>query len=56
MMRKLSPLVKSYLDGESKLQIEAVYALQQFCHLHNFPKGMLLRLFIAFYDLELVEE
>eukprot|EP00794_Sanderia_malayensis_P018214 gene18214-20032_t len=55
-IKKLSPLVKTYLEGESKLQIEAVYSLQQFCYTHNFPKGMLLRLFISFYDLEIIEE
>ncbi|XP_065070730.1 eukaryotic translation initiation factor 4 gamma 2-like, partial [Rhopilema esculentum] len=55
-IKKFSPLIKSFLDEHSKLQIEAVYGLQQFCFLNNFPKGMLLRLFMAFYDLEMIEE
>lgn len=55
-LRKLGGLIKEHLDGKSKLQIDAVYSLQKFCYFANFPKGMLLRLFIAFYDLELIEE
>lgn len=55
-IRAVMPLIKSFLLENSKLQVEAVYILQQFCFMNDFPRGMLLRLFIAFYDLEIIEE
>lgn len=37
-------------------QVTAVHALQVFCFSHKFPKGMLLRWFMALYEIEVVEE
>lgn len=55
-MKKLLPLVEKFVHEKSHLQVSVLYALQVFCHTHNFPKGMLLRMFVLLYDTEVVEE
>ena len=47
-MQTLLPTIES--------QVTAVHSLQVFCLSHNFPKGMLLRWFIALYDLSIIDE
>lgn len=37
-------------------QVWALYALQLIGHKHNFPKELLLRLFVYSYDLDVIEE
>merc|ERR1719411_2457900 len=39
-----------------ELQMAAVYALQVFCFSKSFPKGMLLRWFVALYEADIVDE
>lgn len=48
--------LKHHMDGDTQMQLEAIYALQVFCNDMSFPKEMLLRLFIIFYTEEIVEE
>lgn len=55
-LKKLLPLVEKFVHEKSVLQVSVLYALQVFCHSHNFPKGMLLRMFVLLYDTEVVEE
>ncbi|XP_034948638.1 eukaryotic translation initiation factor 4 gamma 2 isoform X2 [Chelonus insularis] len=37
-------------------QVTAVHSLQVFCLSHDFPKGMLLRWFVALYELSIIDE
>lgn len=55
-LKKLLPLVETFVHEKVGLQVGVLYALQVFCHSHNFPKGMLLRMFVLLYDTEVVEE
>ncbi|KAL7302999.1 hypothetical protein TKK_0004224 [Trichogramma kaykai] len=48
MLQTLLPTIES--------QVTAVHSLQVFCYSHKFPKGMLLRWFIALYDLSIIDE
>ncbi|XP_031783200.1 eukaryotic translation initiation factor 4 gamma 2 isoform X2 [Nasonia vitripennis] len=48
MLQTLLPTIES--------QVTAVHSLQVFCLSLNFPKGMLLRWFIALYDLSIIDE
>lgn len=48
--------LKEFVGSASGSQLEAIYCLQIYCHDNQFPKEMLLRLFIIFYNMELVEE
>ncbi|XP_011500682.1 PREDICTED: eukaryotic translation initiation factor 4 gamma 2 isoform X2 [Ceratosolen solmsi marchali] len=48
MLQTLLPTIES--------QVTAVHSLQVFCLSHNFPKGMLLRWFIALYNLSIIDE
>lgn len=53
---KLKGVLQLFLHEKMDLQVEALYAAQVFCHSHHFPKGMLLRMFMHFYDMEILEE
>jgi len=53
---KFKNFLKEFIGSSSSSQLEAIYALQIFCHEKQFPKEMLLRLFIIFYNTELVDE
>lgn len=39
-----------------ELQLTAVYSLQVFCFSRQFPKGLLLRWFVALYEADIVDE
>jgi len=49
-------ILKEHLGTDNALQLEAIYALQIYCYEKQYPKEMLLRLFIIFYNLEIIEE
>ncbi|XP_065911089.1 eukaryotic translation initiation factor 4 gamma 2-like isoform X2 [Dysidea avara] len=49
-------LVQKFVHDSIPLQISAIYATQLFCHKHQFPKGLLLRMFSHWYDLDVIEE
>ncbi|XP_046906779.1 eukaryotic translation initiation factor 4 gamma 2b isoform X2 [Hypomesus transpacificus] len=50
------PVLQKFLHDHTQLQVSALYALQVHCHASDFPKGMLLRYFVHFYDMEIIEE
>ncbi|CAB4020089.1 eukaryotic translation initiation factor 4 gamma 2-like, partial [Paramuricea clavata] len=56
MMENMKPLLQKFLNDNVQLQVSALYALQVFCHCNEFPKGLLLRMFVTLYDLEIIEE
>ncbi|XP_067352574.1 eukaryotic translation initiation factor 4 gamma 2a isoform X2 [Channa argus] len=50
------PVMQKFLHDHIDLQVSALYALQVHCNAKAFPKGMLLRYFVYFYDMEIIEE
>ncbi|TTD32922.1 Eukaryotic translation initiation factor 4 gamma 2 [Bagarius yarrelli] len=50
------PVMQKFLHDHVELQVSALYALQVHCNTKAFPKGMLLRYFVNFYDMEIIEE
>jgi len=48
--------LKTFVGSGNASQLEVIYVLQMYCNEHHFPKEMLLRLFIIFYNTELVDE
>lgn len=56
LIGKYKNLLKEFIGSATQSQLEAIYALQIYCHEKAFPKEMLLRLFIIFYNTELVDE
>jgi len=53
---KFKTFLKEFIGSDVISQLEAIYVLQIYCHENQFPKEMLLRLFIIFYNMELVDE
>eukprot|EP00094_Tigriopus_californicus_P009065 TCALIF_08738-PA protein Name:"Similar to Eif4g2 Eukaryotic translation initiation factor 4 gamma 2 (Mus musculus)" AED:0.08 eAED:0.04 QI:597/0.5/0.2/0.8/1/0.8/5/650/1211 len=49
-------VLQPFVQDRPHLQLHAVYALHLFCHQKSFPKGMLLRFFINFYELDIMDE
>jgi translation initiation factor 4G len=47
--------LQTYLKTAEQ-QVWALYALQLLAYKHNFPKELLLRLFVYSYDLDIIEE
>ncbi|KAL8614445.1 hypothetical protein ACOMHN_007781 [Nucella lapillus] len=56
LLDKLRGVLQKFLHEHIDLQVAALYAVQVFCHAHQFPKGMLLRFFVNLYDQSIVEE
>ncbi|GAB1609027.1 eukaryotic translation initiation factor 4 gamma 2, partial [Argonauta hians] len=56
MLDKLKVVPQQFLHDHIDLQVVALYASQVFCYNNNFPKNMLRRFFMHFYDMEIVEE
>ncbi|XP_035220060.1 eukaryotic translation initiation factor 4 gamma 2-like [Stegodyphus dumicola] len=56
MLEKFKPVFQAFLHEHPELQLVALYALQVHCYNCGFPKGMLLRWFMMFYDQEIIEE
>ncbi|XP_069759826.1 eukaryotic translation initiation factor 4 gamma 2-like isoform X2 [Narcine bancroftii] len=56
LLLSFKPVMQKFLHDHTELQVSALYALQVHCYNHNFPKGMLLRFFVNFYDMEIIEE
>jgi len=55
MIVRFKPVLKAFLTLKS-LQLDAVYALQVYFHMAKFPKGLLLRWFVALYESDIVDE
>uniref|UniRef100_A0A8C5WGD9 Eukaryotic translation initiation factor 4 gamma 2 n=1 Tax=Leptobrachium leishanense TaxID=445787 RepID=A0A8C5WGD9_9ANUR len=56
LLLSFKPVMQKFLHDHVDLQISGLYALQVHCYSKNFPKGMLLRFFVHFYDMEIIEE
>ena len=56
LIERYRPVLQAFLHDHLQLQVTVLYALQAFCGLLTFPKGLLLRWFVLLYDLEIVEE
>jgi len=56
LLLAFKPVMQKFLHDHVDLQVSALYALQIHCHAKAFPKGMLLRYFVNFYDMEIIEE
>ncbi|KAM7424171.1 hypothetical protein PAMA_000490 [Pampus argenteus] len=56
LLLSFKPVMQKFLHDHIDLQVSALYALQVQCNAKQFPKGMLLRYFVHFYDMEIIEE
>lgn len=56
LLERYTVVLQHFLHERIDLQVTAVYSLQAHCHALGFPKGVLLRWFMALYELEVVEE
>ncbi|KAJ8393135.1 hypothetical protein AAFF_G00068180 [Aldrovandia affinis] len=56
LLLAFKPVMQKFLHDHVDLQVSALYALQVHCKTSDFPKGMLLRYFVNFYDMEIIEE
>ncbi|KAF7667242.1 hypothetical protein LDENG_00071240 [Lucifuga dentata] len=56
LLLAFKPVMQKFLHDHIDLQVGALYALQVHCNAKAFPKGMLLRYFVNFYDMEIIEE
>ncbi|KAL7871167.1 hypothetical protein SRHO_G00086640 [Serrasalmus rhombeus] len=56
LLLAFKPVMQKFLHDHTDLQVSALYALQVHCNTYAFPKGMLLRYFVNFYDMEIIEE
>uniref|UniRef100_A0A3B3QLM6 Eukaryotic translation initiation factor 4 gamma 2 n=1 Tax=Paramormyrops kingsleyae TaxID=1676925 RepID=A0A3B3QLM6_9TELE len=56
LLLAFKPVMQKFLHDHVDLQVSALYALQVHCNATAFPKGMLLRYFVNFYDMEIIEE
>ncbi|KAF2883918.1 hypothetical protein ILUMI_22258 [Ignelater luminosus] len=56
MLERYRPILRAFLHEQPSLQLIAVYSLQVHFYELGFPRGQLLRWFMALYDLEIVEE
>ncbi|XP_040891800.1 eukaryotic translation initiation factor 4 gamma 2a [Toxotes jaculatrix] len=56
LLLSFKPVMQKFLHDHIDLQVSALYALQVHCNAKGFPKGMLLRYFVNFYDMEIIEE
>uniref|UniRef100_A0A4W5P3J4 Eukaryotic translation initiation factor 4 gamma 2 n=1 Tax=Hucho hucho TaxID=62062 RepID=A0A4W5P3J4_9TELE len=56
LLMAFKPVMQKFLHDHQDLQVSALYALQVHCNAKAFPKGMLLRYFVYFYDMEIIEE
>ncbi|KAK9875785.1 hypothetical protein WA026_009576 [Henosepilachna vigintioctopunctata] len=56
LISKYRPVLQAFLREKLSLQLAALYSLQTHFHSLSFPRGQLLRWFMAMYDLEIVDE
>ena len=56
LIMDFKPVLAAFLSNNQDLQLAAVYALQVFCFSRQFPKGMLLRWFVALYEADIIDE
>ncbi|KAG5886033.1 hypothetical protein JTB14_000013 [Gonioctena quinquepunctata] len=56
LLKRYQPILHTFLQDKSSLQLVALYSLQMHFHSLGFPRGQLLRWFVALYDMEIVDE
>lgn len=56
LLAKFRVVLQPCVRDKPALQLVGVYALQVFCHEKDFPKGLLLRSFVNFYELDIMDE
>ena len=56
MILKYQVVLQTYFKRSADLQLVAIYALQVFCFNNKFPKGQMLRWFVALYEADIIEE
>ena len=56
LLKRYQPILNAFLRDKSSLQLVAVYSLQMHFYGLGYPRGHLLRWFMALYDLEIVDE
>ncbi|XP_066154239.1 eukaryotic translation initiation factor 4 gamma 2 [Euwallacea fornicatus] len=56
LLKRYQPILHAFLRDKSSLQLVAVYSLQMHFYALGFPRGQLLRWFMAMYELEIVDE
>ncbi|KAA0715340.1 Eukaryotic translation initiation factor 4 gamma 2 [Triplophysa tibetana] len=56
LLLAFKPVMQKFLNDHTELQVSALYALQVHFNANAFPKGVLLRYFVNFYDMEIIEE
>jgi len=55
MIGSYKQVLQAFLINQ-ELQLLAIYALQVFCFSRGFPKGLILRWFVAMYEADIVDE
>ncbi|CAH1159435.1 unnamed protein product, partial [Phaedon cochleariae] len=55
-LKRYQPILNAFLRDKSSLQLVALYSLQAHFHSLGFPKGQLLRWFVALYEMEIIDE
>lgn len=56
LLKRYQVILHAFLRDKSSLQLVAVYSLQMHFYALGFPRGQLLRWFMAMYELEIVDE
>ncbi|KAH6934714.1 hypothetical protein HPB50_027425 [Hyalomma asiaticum] len=56
LIKTYSDLLQKYLAHDEERELQALYALQALVNRLEHPKGVLLKLFNAFYDCDLISE
>lgn len=56
LLNEMKDVIQKFVQDNTVLQMHCLYASQVFCHNNNFPKGMMLRLFMNLYDMEVIDE
>ncbi|XP_060572704.1 eukaryotic translation initiation factor 4 gamma 2-like, partial [Ruditapes philippinarum] len=56
LLDEMKDVVQKFVQENTGLQMHSLYAAQVFCYNNNYPKGMMLRLFMDLYDMEVVDE
>jgi translation initiation factor 4G len=55
LVAKYTMLMQRFVSDNIPLQIAVLYTTQMFCDDHNFPKGLVLRLFSYWYEMDVVD-
>jgi len=56
LIATFKPVLQAFIKNSPVLQLTAVYAMQVYCFHQQFPKGMLLRWFVALYEADIIQE